>query len=347
MIWRRHVHHQVAAFVDDALGAQASAAVERHLSTCESCRRAVDQHRSVAAILRDMQPVSAPADLWAAIESAMATPATDPVRRGRPWMARPVFRAAALATLVLLTAATWWYVSRPSPWAVVRLDGQAAGRIHDGQWVETDNASTAAIRIGEIGRVDISPDTRLQLLSAEPNEHRLSLAYGRISVEIVAPPRVFFVETPMSTVVDLGCAYTMDVNPAGVGTLRVTSGWAALEWNGLVSLVPAGASAHTRPSFGPGTPVFDDASDAFREAVDVFDGDAGEGAIATILSEARDRDTLTLWHLMWRVEPGDRVRVLDHVATLTPLPEGVTRDGVLALDETMMRVWREELAWTW
>jgi hypothetical protein len=217
-----------------------------------------------------------------------------------------------------------------------------------GEWIETDASGTARLGIGGLGTVDLAPGSRLQLLAARPDEHRLNLARGSISAVIIAPPRVFFVETPSSTVVDLGCAYTMEVDEDGAGVLQVTDGWAALEWNGRESLVPAGASAHTRPGRGPGTPSFDDASDAMRQALLEFDyGAEAATALDVILSEARDRDTLTLWHLMSRVQTSDRSRVLDRIVALTPLPAGVGRDKALGLDPETMRLWREELAWTW
>jgi hypothetical protein len=188
----------------------------------------------------------------------------------------------------------------------------------------------------------------MQLVAAGSDAHRLNLAHGSISAVIVAPPRLFFVETPSSTVVDLGCAYTMQVDEAGVGLLRVTSGWASLEWSGRESLVPAGASSPTRPRVGPGTPYFDDVSGRLRQALLDFDFDnGGNGALTVVLTEVRDRDTLTLWHLLSRVEPPERARIFDRMVELTPLPRGVTREQALALDGETLRKWREELAWTW
>jgi anti-sigma factor RsiW len=346
MTWTRHVRNRIAAFADAALDGPEAARVEAHLRDCAACRDALDRHQAVAALLRQMTTTAAPAGIWTSIESALDRPAVSNVAARRRF-AQPPFALAAVA-LAVATVGVWWLMTRPAAWDVVRLDLRVAARVVDGQWVETDVSSSAAIRIGEIGRVDLAPGTRLQLVIARSDEHRLNLARGRISVEILAPPRVFFVETPASTVVDLGCAYTMEVDADGGGTLRVTQGWAALESGDRESLVPAGASARTRPSLGPGTPSFDDAADAFRRALDEFDvGSEPETALAVVLAEARQRDTLSLWHLMSRVTPAERVRVFERLVSLEPLPGGVTRQGALALDTDTMRRWREELAWTW
>jgi hypothetical protein len=76
-------------------------------------------------------------------------------------------------------------------------------------------------------------------------------------------------------------------------------------------------------------------------------GKTDDEVLSVILSASRQRDTLTLWHLLSRVAPGDRPRVFDRMTALTPLPAGVSREKALALDPHTLTHWREELAWTW
>src|SRR5262249_60943740 len=97
-----------------------------------------------------------------------------------------------------------------------RVDARALGargRLVVGQWLETDGSSRARVRVGAIGEVVVDPDTRLRLLEATASAHRLSLARGKVHAAILAPPRLFFVETPSAVAVDLGCAYTLEVAP--------------------------------------------------------------------------------------------------------------------------------------
>jgi len=130
--------------------------------------------------------------------------------------------------------------------------------------------------------------------------------------------------------------------------LRVTLGWVSLEWAGREALVPAGASCRTRPKIGPGTPFFDDASTELQDRLNSFDfNDGGESALETVLSEARVRDTLTLWHLLSRVQDAERQRVYNRMIELVPLPKGVAPDKALQLDPETLKLWREELAWKW
>ncbi len=356
---QRHVMERLAALADGQLDAAEAAKVHTHLAACASCRDAREQHAFAASLMNELAVVKAPAAIWTAIERELdRVPVSDraprDTRRIGGWWTlapagwRPAVALAGMLALAAIVAVVWQARPAPAPWDVVRMDPSAPGRLAQGEWIETTATSRAMVRIGEIGTVEIAPNTRVQLIAARADEQRLNLARGTISAQILAPPRLFFVETPASTVVDLGCAYTMTVDEAGDGELRVTSGWASLEWSGRESLVPAGASCPTRPSVGPGTPSFDDATPRLREALLRFDfAGGGEDAIGAVLSEARPRDTLTLWHLLSRVDAGERVRIFDRMVALTPLPPGVARDKALALDPETLKLWREELAWTW
>jgi hypothetical protein len=308
--------------------------------------------------MRDLPLVQAPDSLWSSIESAL-----DAGLKPRPVYRIPIYRnpiwryAAMAATVVVGVAAYWGWREQAKPrWDVVRVAGApqigtrsmgASGRIAEGQWLQTDAASSAVINVGEIGTVEVDANTRVRLVAARANEHRLALARGRISARVNAPPRLFFVDTAASTAVDLGCAYTMNVDDSGEGMLQVTLGWVSLEWSGRESLVPAGASCRTRPKVGPGTPYFDDASEGLKQALAGLDFGNGGGSLETVLGEARVRDTLTLWHLLSRVNPGDRLRVYNRITGLVPLPEGVSAEKALALDAETLKHWREELAWKW
>ena len=119
------------------------------------------------------------------------------------------------------------------------------------------------------------------------------------------------------------------------------------------TVVPAGAACATRPVVGPGTPYFEDASEPFRRALSTVDFDPVGSALGNmrpveiLLANARVRDTYTLWNLLPRVESGDRVLVYERMAALVPPPEGVTREGVLALNQVMLDTWKLRLESSW
>ncbi len=289
-------------------------------------------------------------------------------------------RLALAAAAVLLIAVAWQVARRPEPaqeaarldggpdrtgqtgppkaaWEVARLDGApkvgqdriaGTGRLAVGEWLETDGVSRARIAVGVIGQVQVEPNTRVRLVETRLTEHRLSLARGTIHATIWAPPRLFFVETPSAVAVDLGCAYTLQVDETGAGLVRVSSGWVGFEAEGRESFIPAGALCATRPGIGPGTPCFEDAPEPLQAALvklDFEQGDPEARAIVlnAVLTHSRRRDALTLWHLLSRVREAGRGPVYDRLTALVPPPKGVTRDGILAGDRRMLERWWDEL----
>lgn len=278
-----------------------------------------------------------PSDLWARIQAEVDRPSK------RIW-----WRWTAAAAIAASLLAGWFFVyaSRPS-WNVVRIvaGAEERGRVAEGGWIETGANSTVQIEVGSIGVVDVEPNSRVRVVVARDNEHRLELGKGAIDATITAPPRLFFVGTPAVTVVDLGCAYRMESDESGNGILHVRVGWVALERGEREVFVPSGASCRIREKRGAGTPYFDDAPVALRDALAEFD-ENGSGLDA-ILTASREQDTMTLWHLLPQVNGVDRDRVFNRMAALVPLPGSVTREKALALDAETLRQWREELAWRW
>ena len=338
----RHVSRILTVYADGLLPPGEARRVSAHLAGCPRCRQALEEVRFSSGVMRQLTPMHAPADLWPRIAADLAR---SPLPAAAPWFPR----VAAAAFVVLAVAAAWtWRPGEAGSWTVAHtLDGRTTTTaVAAGEWVQTTGQSRARILVGGIGTVDVEPDTRVRLGAIGPEEYRMSLAGGSIAARITAPPRLFFVDTPAGTVVDLGCAYTVDVDEAGNGVLQVTEGWAALEWKGRESIVPAGAHCRIREGWGPGTPYFADAPEALQLAVDRFDA-GNQDALEAVLDQSRVRDTLTLWHVLSRVEPGIRARVYDRIGELVPPPVGLPRERVLALDAEALRDLREELAWKW
>jgi hypothetical protein len=203
------------------------------------------------------------------------------------------------------------------------------------------------LRVDGFGSVEVEPNTRLRLLKANATEEHLALERGTIHAQIAAPPYVFLVYTPSAYALDMGCAYTLHVDDNGAGILRVTFGWVALEKGGRQAMVPGGAAAETRPGIGPGAPYFEDASEAFRKALqtvnfDLSDAHARSAALTVLLEEARLRDAFTLLNL-FRVEPGDRGRLYDRAAELLPPPVGTTRQDAVDGNWKRLDPWWDEL----
>jgi hypothetical protein len=261
----------------------------------------------------------------------------EPLRYRAPRPQRAPYAAfAAAAALALAAAGLFRFapaVSQAPAWQVARVEG--AARLGDraaavdmavrpGEVLHTAPDGQLELQEDDLGRIDLGPDSELRA----GRGGRVALGRGRLHAFIWAPPRRFVLDTPSARAVDLGCEYTISVNPAGDGLLRVAMGWVAFQAGGRESFIPAGARCVTRKGAGPGIPFYEDAPAELTAALGRWE--AGEaGALKPLLAAARPRDALTLWHLLTRVPAGERATVYDRFAEMVTLPAG-TRAEVLA-----------------
>jgi hypothetical protein len=168
-----------------------------------------------------------------------------------------------------------------------------------------------------------------------------------LHARVTAPPRLFVVETPEATAIDLGCEYDLEVAADGSGSLRVQSGIVELAAGKRLVVVPMGASARIRPGLGPSTPWANSAAEPLRAAVERWDrGEAA--ALDEIVEIASAHDTVTLWNLLGQVDDADdRGAVHDAITALVEVPEWVLRDKVIAADPTALDDLRESLEHYW
>jgi hypothetical protein len=291
----------------------------------------MNERELLDAVSKLPKSIEPPRDLWPAIEARIS-------RRASTWQRRWYWVPLAAAAVLLL-----FLLGRreSGAWDVTALAGRpligqtrlaASGHLRVGDWVQTDDSSRALIAVGKIGQVEVRPDTRLQLVVATASEHRLALARGTIDATVSAVPRLFFVETPAGTAIDLGCAYTLETDSLGKGLLHVTAGEVEFQTGSQGSRVPLGALVQTRPGIGPGTPYVEDAPAPLVRALNAVDFERGKArAVRNVLALARPQDALSLWHLLQRVDPALRGAVYDRLAALVPPPPGVTRRGAIAL----------------
>ena len=280
------------------------------------------------------------------------------------WRMRRFPALATAAAVVAIAAVTFLAYERKlavtvGGWDVSRLagtprigrntiSGKETSRLRIGQILETDQQSRASLRAKDTGHIEVEQSTRLRLMTMGAGLNRIALDRGTIHVHIWAPPGQFVVDTPSAVTVDLGCAYTLQVDDSGAGIVRTSLGWVGFKLNHHESFIPAGAACATRPKVGPGTPYFEDASATFRAALARFDFEDSTPQqrtddLAILLAASRQRDALTLWHLLTRAEEGQRVLVYERLRGLAPPPAGVTKDGILRLDQPTLDLWWNEL----
>jgi hypothetical protein len=343
----RSYRRQLSPYLDGELAQTPAERLESHLSECVACREELELQRFAVHMIGNLPAPAVPdAPRWRVPDLA---PQQEHIRF------KPVLLSvAAVVSVAAVAALGLWYFQRQSApaWEVERLDGRpviaarsinGTGNWRAGERLETDGSSRALVRIGRIGYVEVDSDSRLRLIKTGGDQYRLALDRGRLLAGIIAPARLFQIETPSAVAIDLGCAYALEVNEAGASLLRVTSGWVALARNGEESFVPAGALCRAEANGRLGTPYFEDAAPEFVQALERFDSAADVGdSLTVVLDEARARDGLTLWQMLARVSDRQRERIYDRLITLIPAAAGIGKAETLRLDAAALAQWKEE-----
>ncbi|MCA9297059.1 MAG: FecR domain-containing protein [Phycisphaerales bacterium] len=275
--------------------------------------------------------------LLAPLAFADDQPFSPPVRR----LPKYAWRCAAGLVALLAVTVAWLTASPPDDWALVRTAGDVringavpggAGALRFGTDIATPTDGSATLRVGDIGSIDLTGGTSVTVQrGAHHREYRLGLREGTVRATIIAPARMFAIETPSTTAIDLGCAYALTVDERGVGVLHVQAGWVLLEREGYDVRVPAGASCALRAD-GPDVPFFDDADPRLIQRVSNHAAHEHTLDMTRKLDIGlRRRDLLTLFHLLSRptLAEEDRIEVLDVMTDWAPMPAGVTRAALL------------------
>jgi hypothetical protein len=357
----KHYTEKLSAYLHQELPKEQQQMIAEHLLQCADCRAEHDEIKFGATLATKLERVDAPPMIWSKIENTLDNRQKQNTVSFFNWQV-----LATTAAVILLIFGGYFAFLRKTEtdkaenkinppqsneWSVEIISGQSIKeneKLEVGEILETDANSRAKVQVANIGQVEISPNSRLQLVKTESTEHRLSLKEGEMKAFIFAPPRLFIVDTPSAVAVDLGCAYTLEVDKEGNSKLHVTSGYVALERDGRESIVPAGGMAITKKGKGLGTPYYEDVSAQFQKAVYQFDFESGgTKALKTILANSREKDALTLWHLLFRTNGADREQVFKTLNKLVKLPKNTTKEGMLKLDKDMLKLWQEEIGIRW
>lgn len=215
-----------------------------------------------------------------------------------------------------------------------------AGVLPVGGTLDT-GAHEAELAIADIGSAQLAPGTRVRLDATSAERHQLYLERGKMHAFVSAPPRLFAVGTPNGQVTDLGCAYTLEIDDAGAGSIEVESGMVELEVaNGRVVVVPAGASARLLAGRRASLPLAKGANAQLAAAVGDYHAGVA-GARDRVLAAAQSSDAITIANLARITAAGERRDVLERLAQLTKPPQGMSVDDIERLD--LLDVWFDEI----
>lgn len=241
-------------------------------------------------------------------------PTEQPATRRWPRLAK--IAVAGLAACLLLYAGHLHRLSwdEGQPWQVsARAAGNVAtpSVVAPGTVLETSSHQSLTIAVARIGRINLSPGSRLRLLETRTGKHRVSLDSGHLRARIWAPPGYFGLSDGKAEIIDLGCDFEVWKNADGSGRVYVRSGWIDYGVGAYEVLVPAGFALRFSAD-RPFTPMRPEASPGFAIAVTNLEralSESGPSSAATLAASNRvaeaalDADGFTLLSLLTRYPP--------------------------------------------
>src|SRR5260370_1116498 len=186
---------RLSAYLDQELCGPDRARVENHVKACRHCHKTCQQllfaKRAAAHISPpDQQPVSLP--------RLLSDPTPLSIRRLSQAPRFNWIQVTAAVVLVVVMFGVWIGRQSRSPAPtpsieVVRLSGAPAinrqrvgisNEMRKGDWLETDEGSTALLKFGRLGQIEAESGTRLDLLETNSGAQHLSLMHGKIYASI-------------------------------------------------------------------------------------------------------------------------------------------------------------------
>ncbi|HTF90191.1 MAG TPA: hypothetical protein VK843_17380 [Planctomycetota bacterium] len=244
-------------------------------------------------------------------------------------------------------------------WPVLAILAAAAGIALAFRWwmpVTTQEASlmirpiaAGQIDLKEYGTVQVHEGAVVSVIRLTDEKIHLRLERGTIDARITlaARPRLFQVETPATTCVDLGCHYTLSVEADGSTFVHVDLGEVAFVEGGRETWIPKDASCRAWPSRGSGTPRWDDARPELIAAIEALDrakpGESSAAAAALIRTCDQKRDALSLWHLTNESDRAVADAAWKKLIELIGVPEGVDDARAAEAAES----WKRHLESSW
>ncbi|MFN0207897.1 MAG: FecR domain-containing protein [Planctomycetota bacterium] len=199
--------------------------------------------------------------------------------------------------------------------------------------------------ITEVGEATIQGPGRLDLTHSTKELEKLYLHQGsmRAVISASAKARLFQVETPAGTAVDLGCVYTMNVKDDGRTELSVDVGRVAFEIGGKNVYVWSGASCYADKTRGVTTPVDKGTTLAFKSAVESYELKKDGATVEELLNSANLRDAASLWHLLIHAPAGHSEKIYNRLAELSAPPAGVSKETIVKKEPAALEAWRADI----
>jgi hypothetical protein len=298
-------------YLEGVISSKDKEIMESHLSTCEYCRKYLDETSKLKLQLGTLSgnyeylSSAEKEDLWKEVESkvdfagrAQESAASNALMQSSRkdsvfYRYRYLFSGmvAVLLVGVIYFAAknlkfggvsltqqdvfgmpTYWKVSSIVGTPYISSEAMAKlDSIRDGQYIITNDSSRAELLIADVGKVIVEPNTKLMIVKGEDGKNRLSVVYGTIDADMKKVSEPVPVELPSAIATDQEGSFKLTVDNSGDGLFFVKTGRVEVSSGTKQSVVPAGALVMTKKNKGVGTPFSINSSSLFKKALFDFD----------------------------------------------------------------------------
>ena len=225
------------------------------------------------------------------------------------------------------------------PWKIRNTGGQYtingvisnAGKLYANDNLATGDSTGVIVSIPEVGKIEVKPKSAIALVKAKNSNNIVRLNKGSVRV---------------TTSADFPNFSIMAIDDNKNIKVEVLFGVAAIEHNGQKLPLAEGYCCFIMNGKKPGIPYNINTSEKMKQDLYNYDNpDGGSSLLNDILDESKDIDALSLWTLLQKVNPGDRVAVMEKIRSFFPMPDGVTARGILVLDKDQLNAWWDEIEW--
>lgn len=255
-----------------------------------------------------------------------------------------------LASVIVLFFIYSNFLSKGKSWEVKKLRAGSSSyletfaNLDEDQLLETNSITRLEIKIPELGRIYLEPDSKIERLKG----NRIRLLQGSILAVKEGANELLNLEASGAEIKDyfLGGQLRLTLTDPKVSLLEVIDGWVSVKKDNVETLVLPNHFCQIKADSGIALPYHSSSSREFMEAINdyCFKTPSSEEALISILTKADVSNSVTLWNLMNRVTRKQRDMVVYTIfGLLGNPPQGVTAEGLKTLDPVMLQKLIEEI----
>lgn len=241
-----------------------------------------------------------------------------------------------------------------SPWEIQCLDGYTiingtispSGKLEQGETLTADKTSHITLHIPDVGRIELSPSSSVELEKAKEGDNTVKVNYGSVKViSTVLMPNIR-IALASSIVFDKAGTFSISVDNNRNANVKVESGFVEIDYKEISTFVKEGFTCSINDNYRPGIPVRTNAPDTLKREIGKFDYfNGGRESVEKIVSLAKDSDMPTLLSMIPFASRQQREMLFQAVVNYFPPPLGVTRLGIVNGDKDMLYKWWEDIEW--